>query len=107
MKDDGRMGKIGQQDWPKPAEEGLENSANKSVPLGRQAMNFLPCGTVAYSKQSLQPSCKNLAAVGEPEFADEGKDLSIQAFPINPIPMEELAFRKIIRIYNTSLRAEH
>jgi hypothetical protein len=43
MRDDGVIGKIGQQEWPKPAEEGLQKAIHKvfQVTGGRQVKNFL------------------------------------------------------------------
>lgn len=43
MRDDGIIGKIGQQDWLKPAEEGLQNAVHKAFQFkgGQQAKNFL------------------------------------------------------------------
>jgi len=58
-------------------------------------MNFLPSSTVAYSKGSLQLSGQKSWSR---EFAGAGKDLSIQAFPVNPTRFEELGFRKIMGI---------
>ena len=43
MRQDGVTGKIGQQEWLKPAEEGLQNLIHKAFQIkgGRQAKNFL------------------------------------------------------------------